>query len=753
MPLLFGLTMFGSALLLFVVQPLIGRLLLPLLGGSPLVWNTALVFFQGILLLGYTYAHRLGQWHSRSAVLLHAVVLTLPLLILPFLVDGDRARTWLTQFGPMFGLLALLLTIVGLPFFALATTAPLLQTWFSRSGHRRASDPYFLYVASNAGSMIALVAYPFLIEPFLPLAMQSATWRVGYIAVVVAILLCGISIGRGTPPPVTEAAETPPQPITTARRLRWIGLSALPSSLLVSVTSYLTTDLAPMPLLWLLPLALYLLTFMLAFSTSIRIPTQTLGRVLMILVSAVALAMLLHASEPLFLVLACHLLMFFLATLLAHCQLAADRPPAGDLTQFYLVMSLGGVLGGIFNVWLAPLLFHRAGLIEYPLAIALVSLARSPEDDPRIRTTDWLLPMLLLLATLGWRALIQQNAWIAGSVADLSKQLSLPAENLRGGLTYGVSLLLAYMLVDRRLRFAIAIAGLILISRMDDGPVGRTILLERNHLGLVQVAIDPDEQFIRMVHGNTIHGQQWRDRSDPRHGDPLTYYHRRGPMGEVFKQGFDPDNRPIRIGAIGLGTGSLAAYAKPNQDWDFFELDPAVEKLARDDQYFTYLRDTKAKSMQVILGDARLQLETIPDGSYNLLIVDAFSSDSIPIHLITAEALELYRRKLTPDGVLAIHLSNRYLKLSPIVAKLAESAEPAWTIMLAQDRGVDDEIQKAEGRFPSEWVLLAPNAERLAPWKRNRLFSPYRAPAGTPRWTDDYAALLAAILPVWGEPD
>jgi SAM-dependent methyltransferase len=788
---LYALTLLAGALLLFAVQPMAGRMLLPSLGGSPAVWNTCLVFFQGMLLLGYLYAHlttrRLGV---RRQAWLHIVLLAAVILALPIAVPRSEPPTD----APAAWLLGTLAVMVGLPFLAVSTTSPLLQRWYAGTRARGAKDPYFLSVASNLGCLMALIAYPTVIEPHLNLSQQGDWWRWGYVGYVGLVMVCAIAVSRDAP---AERVTWPPQPLPAltqpgsplpseeapgngeptrsagASRLTWLVLAFVPASLLTGVTQAITTDVAPIPLLWVVPLALYLLTFIIAFAPGVRLPLGRLGKVLAVCAVALALTLLAGATEPLGLVLGIHLVTFFMAALVCHGRLAAERPPAERLTSFYLWMSLGGVLGGAFNALAAPILFHRLGFVEYPLALmAACALRPVPADRLRLRASDFVAPLLLGLAAVGL-ILLARTEFIAAWLADLSDTTALPADMLKRAGCFGLPLIVAYFFVDRPIRFALGLGALFLAGTFDAGAQGRVLHIERNFLGVIKVTESSDGQLVRMVHGSTVHGQQRKEprpqyvatlalpvgaanplnglsilaaadgRWDDRHR-PLTYYHPTGPAGIAFRFLVDGWKGPRRIGAVGLGTGAIASYARPNQDWTFYELDPAVERLARDDRYFTFLRDSPARSLNVVIGDARLRLAAEPDGSFDLLVLDAFSSDAIPIHLLTAEAFAMYERKLAPGGVILLHLSNRYLDLPPVVATVARSIPQPMVVRVNDDLGLSDR-ERDEGKSPSIWAIVARRDEDFGPLTRAiRGFTPVRE-TNTPRWTDDRADLLGAL--------
>lgn len=762
MPVLYGLTLLIGAALLFAVQPMTGRMLLPMLGGSPAVWNTCLVFFQGVLLLGYLYSHlatnRLGL---RVHAVLHVGLVALVLFALPI---GVTASDPPTEY-PAVWLLGALMVAVGLPFFVISTTSPLLQRWYATTRARGAGDPYFLSVASNLGSLVALLAYPLLIEPTLTRSEQADGWRWGYVVYLGLVAGCALGVRR-------EAASGPrTEPLAAScPRLRWVLLALVPSSLLVGVTNAITTDVAPIPLLWVVPLALYLLTFIIAFAPGVRLPLGVLGKALAVSAIALTLTFVSGATEPLGVVLGIHLATFFVAALACHARLAAERPAAEHLTSFYLWMSVGGVLGGAFNALVAPVLFHRLGFVEYPLALVAACLLR----PSRLRRSVWdFIGPLVLGGTVAAIILLSRLPVARGWAASLAAASGLPADMVRTAAAFGVPLVASYFFVERPVRFALGLGAILLAASLDEGAQGRVLHLERNFLGVVKVTSSPDGDFTRMVHGNTVHGQQrnaprakyvaafalplgaanplaeacaivtadtrWDDRRRP-----LTYYYPTGPAGTTFRFLVDGWTGPRRIGAVGLGTGALASYARPDQDWTFFELDPAVERLARDERYFTFLRDAKARSLNVVIGDARRRLAEQPDGAFDLMVLDAFSSDSIPVHLLTAEAFELYERKLAPGGVILMHLSNRYLDLAPVVGKIAQTASPPLVVLRNDDLGLS-ERDAEDGKSASIWVAVARRDEDFGPLARPVRGFTKMGPSAAPRWTDDRADVLGAF--------
>jgi len=757
LPVLFAITLFIGATLLFLVQPLVGKLLLPLVGGSPGVWNTCMVFFQAVLLGGYLYAHHsTRQLGVRRQSLLHLFLLAAvlvsfqagltatgsPVPVVSRLLPAD-------QDYPIFGLVALLTVAIGVPFFVLSTTSPLLQRWFAASGHPSAQDPYFLYAASNAGSLLGLLIYPLVLEPRLTSSEQQWVFAGGVLAYIGLVLACAATVlrhpERAAVPPrdaelLTQAEQVqpplqPPEALSAKRMGRWVLLSFLPSSLLLAVTTHVSTDLAPVPLLWVVPLALYLVSFILVFARWPESLQRIVSRVTPVLILFVVLSLLLQAAEPFGLIGALHLGAFFGVCLMCHGELAKDRPPPEHLTAFYFWMSLGGVLGGLFVALAAPVAFHKLGMVEYPLALVLAAAIRPRTDDdppgPQLRWADLAVVLVLLGLSIGLVVVVPRFVTVP---LEADNPEALPARLLRGGLMFGLPAVAAFALVRRPARYALALAALFVASAFDPGQLGETLHMERNFFGVVRVTKSPDGQFIRLIHGTTLHGQQRADEPDrPR---PMTYYHTRGPVGALFHT--LPADRLQRVGVIGLGTGAVAYYAQPGQHWTFFEIDPAVARIAND--FFRFLPTCAADSCDVILGDARRSLARFPDQHFDLLILDGFCSDAIPVHLLTREAFALYFSKLTANGVLAVHISNNHLDLPPLVARQAASHDPPLAVRYCHD--IANEAERLDGKSDSQWMVLARSEAALGKMATHAYWQRVPLVPG-PIWRDDFANVLS----------
>jgi len=664
----FCAAVFLSAALLFAVQPMAAKMLLPLFGGAPNVWNTCLLFYQAVLLLGYLYAHGVARRLSpRAQAAVHLVLLAVvTAFLLP--IEVSRELDGAIVSSPLSALLSRLLVHVGLPFFVLAGTGTLLQAWFARTSHPDAGDPYFLYAAGNLGSMLALIAYPTVLEPSLGVAEQSRLWALGFGGL--GLLIAGAAATMQTGDAAVTAKPTAAEPLTSRRRAGWLLNAFIPCAVMMGVTLYLTTDIAPVPMLWVLPLGLYLLGFIVAFA---RVPEGVLAAAgaLMAVAVAGALAHLITEQElPTWGALSLHCGACFLVAVVFHGRLATDRPPTAHLTEFYLWISAGGALGGVANALLAPVLFDS--LIEYPL---------------------WLI--LALAAVISpWRH--------AGPTRSLA-----------------LAVVLCLVLVE---------------SRRDDDRDRGVIFRHRSFFGVLTVADDADGECRHLLNGTTPHGRQFRD--PVRALEALSYYHRRGPIGDVFTHFSGPLAKP-EVGLVGLGAGALAAYGEPGQRVTFYELDPHVADVASDPTLFTYLEDCKAH-LEIVLGDARLRLADARDAQYGILVIDAFSSDAIPMHLITREAVALYLSKLAPDGILAIHISNRYLRLRGVVARLAEDA---GLHLRRQQIKVKDGCRESY----MEWVIMARDLAHFGSLLESDWWEEVPVDDTVRLWTDDFSDIAGVM--------
>lgn len=670
----FVVTLLVSSGLIFLVQPMVAKMVLPLLGGVPAVWTASILFFQTTLLAGYAYAHlavtRLG---ARRQALLQVVVVLAPLAVLPIALP--HGWTPPEDSNPVPWLLAVLALTAGLPLFVVSSTGPAIQRWFASTRQRGARDPYFLFAASNLGSLLGLAAYPLLVERTLSLHDQARLWAGGYLVLVASTAACAVVLWRSQAEQVAEARDDAPG---RRQRLRWVVLAFVPSSLMLGVTAQITSEVAPIPLFWVIGLALYLVTLIVAFSLRSSAPPRALVAALPVLVLGVVVVTFLRPTHSSW-VLVLHLVTFFVAALVCHGQLAADRPAARHLTDFYLWVAVGGALGGAFNAVVAPSVFSR--LVEYPFALFLACLLR-----PRLLRPDrfWSRGRGLALLALGAFAL----AAVATTVGQ-----------------QGV------LLADR------SFFGVYKVKRLDDK--GR--------------------RYHALVDGNTLHGLQ--DRSPARAREPLLYFYRGGPAGELFAA-LRTTRPTARVGVVGLGAGSLSCYARPGDRWTFFELDPTIERIARDPSLFTLLRKC-APSAQVVLGDGRLSLAKQPDRSFDVIALDAFQSESVPVHLLTREAVAIYTRKLAPHGLLAFHVTNQYLDLHTVLGNLAGAAG-----LIAFERD-DLDAGRANGRAPSRWVAMARSPADLGPIAAKAGWRRLAPEAGQRLWTDQYSNVLALLRWKW----
>ena len=718
----FGATIFLSAFLMFIVEPMIARMVLPLLGGAAAVWTTCLVFFQTVLLCGYAYAHGattlLG---SRRQAALHIGVVLLPLLFLPV---GLGSGTPPPTDNPAGWLLLTLLTSIGLPFFALSTSAAVLQKWYSVTDDEGASDPYFLYAASNLGSFAALIAYPLLVERTLRLQQQAQLWTAGYALLALLTIACAVSMWRRGAPAAAAVARTAAaaaEPIAWRRRLRWTALAFVPSSLLLAVTSYMSTDVASVPLLWMVPLCVYLGTFVIAFSPAAARARALASRFMPLAVIVLALLLIAQMNQPATVVIPLHLLVFAVAALACHGAVADDRPSTARLTEFYFWISLGGMLGGLFNAVLAPVVF--TGIVEYPLVLVVACLVRRavPAQPRRSRGADaaW-------IAAVGGIALL--SVWVNGQFGSVSRFLILGAS---------IPALLAFGQQRRPLRFAGCVGVLLLSGAFVQSPFGRAVYADRTFFGVYRVRVDERLNYRFMFHGPTLHGMQSTDAS--RRAVSLSYFHVNGPIGQVFAAA--PNAAAAgEVAVVGLGVGSLASYAGPAQRWTIYEIDPAVEDVARNPAFFTYLQDC-GRRCEVVIGDARVSLGRARPQQFGVLILDAFSSDAIPVHLLTREALALYLSRLAPNGIIALHISNLHLSLSPVLGRLA--ADQGLVALWQREPATAGSL--AEGKFPSEWMVIARTPGDLGALVHDARWKPPAVAADTPLWTDDFSNILSVL--------
>ncbi len=734
---LYSVALFVGAALLFWIQLFTSKMLLPTLGGSAAVWNTCLVFFQVSLLVGYLWAHALARWlPGRLGMVAHIVLLAAASALLPVSVVGLQNPP--TGSNPIPWLLETLLVLVGPPFVFLAATAPTLQAWFARTGDRGARDPYFLYAASNLGSLAALISYPSAIEPSLPLAEQSRWWSAGYLLLIGLTAICallsrGAERERGESGFYIELAADEIGGRLWLLRLRWVLLACLPSSLLLGVTSHLTSDVAAVPLLWVIPLVLYLLSFVLAFQRLVRLPEGLTKSMQALLLVPLAVTLLVGEGDDAMPVFALHLAAFFATALLCHQEVARLRPSPRRLTEFYLFIALGGALGGMFNALLAPLVFAR--VIEYPLALVVASALR-PGPLPSIRqwraaAADILLPALMLALIL----LVQWNTNL--DLQDMSETAPLVLMIIIAGAVFGSQ--------HRPIRFSLGLAAMIAGGAII-ADTGNVLTGTRNFYGVLRVLATESPPLHTLVNGTTPHGSQSLDPEVRLR--PLSYYHRDGPLGQLFEH-VSGTRLTRRVAVVGLGAGAIACYERAGEAWTFFDINPAVIEIAENAALFTFTRDCPGKR-DVVLGDARLSLTRQPDAGFDMIILDAFNSDAIPVHLMTRDAVQLYLAKLRPGGLLVFHVSNRYLTLAPVLGDVAGAltlTARRWSDDSdADDTDVDDESAAKEPKDASEWVIVARNGGDLKPIDTDDRWEALPADPARRIWTDEYSNVLGTLL-------
>ena len=713
-PWLFVIAVFSSAALVFLVEPLIGKMLLPQLGGSPAIWNTSLAFFQLALLAGYGYAHALQRLSTvRLQMAVHLLVLAGAALVLPLRVTGVFGQPWIN--APALWLAAALAVSLGPPFAALSATAPLLQAWYARLNGQgpEGPSPYRLYAASNLGSLLALAAYPALVEPLVGLSAQARAWSLAYLVFTAFLTAMTAMAWRApsTATPMLEAAPTTPW----RERLLWIALAAAPASLLTGVTAHITADVASVPFLWVVPLELYLGTFVIAFSGVAKGPAKWLLN-LQVLAIPASLMMLFEPTTPWPEQLVVHLTAFFVAALVCHQVLAARRPPPARLTEFYLCMSLGGVIGGGFNAFLAPLLFPDVW--EYPAVLVLACLFRPSETAERERPTAvWLVAGLIWVAPLCVPHLV---------LLDILRQALLLAPTV-----------IAVMLRRRAVAVTVLFAALALAAEVQG--IGRYKEHHRSFFGVMHLAdiqvrgLGPTRI---MVHGTTLHGVQAQDRA--RRCQPTAYYAPASIIGSIFAK--ERARGPRRMGIVGLGAGTVAGFVRPGDSMRFFEIDPLVARITLDPAYFSFVHGCAKGPVDVVLGDARLSLAREPAAAYDLLMIDAFSSDSVPTHLLTVEAIRGYLRLVKPDGVLLLHLSNRNLELvGPAAAAVKAAGASALKGVHWVDAATSPYLES-----PGIVLLAAPNPRTLDRYRNDREWTP--TVRRTRAWTDDYTNVWGAMI-------
>jgi SAM-dependent methyltransferase len=730
---LFVLTILTGSFLLFLVQPMVARMALPKLGGAPAVWNSAMLIYQALLLAGYAYAHRLSREAPKRQATVHLVVLLgaalwLPIRLANIAVPADGS--------PVFWVPWLLFASIGPLFFAVSAQAPLMQRWFGLAGIQ--GEPYALYAASNLGSFGGLIAYPLLVEPNMPIQTQTWLWSGLYALLLLLVLICARAIWSGKDEAQPQHQNNIVASIAWRRRLYWIALAAVPSGLMLSTTSHLTTDLMAMPLIWVIPLGLYLLSFTVAFADN-RFLADVLCRIAPVVLILGGASVFLIWGKAAYVGLGVSIGMLFVLSVALHAEMYRARPAPSQLTEFYLMMSVGGVIGGLFCAIVAPLLFnwtweHPILLIAAALMLPQMRLFSLGEEDTFGRNGWTMVTMVIALAVLG-------IGFYVGS------ELAFESGHVRNALV-AVVLIAGLIVTGRRLAFALVlVAAMLANGGWNNIELSASGARLRSYFGTYTVSQSEDASVRWLSHGTTMHGMQLLDEPTL----PISYYGVNSGVGIAARRSDELFGTGGRIGVVGLGTGTLGCYKKPGQDWHFFEIDPLIVEIARERRIFSFVEKC-APEMRVHLGDARLTLGQQPQGKFDLLAIDAFSSDAIPIHLLTKEAFAVYRRVLKPDGLLLVHISNRYIDLNPVIA--AEAVQGGWAAALRLDSPPLAMVDK--GMRPSQWVALSRDPARLAQLtgpvhaKRAPYYYPdywmeLRAPRAGDRWTDDYASVLPYV--------
>jgi hypothetical protein len=719
---LFVVAILTGSFLLFLVQPMVARMALPRLGGAPAVWNSAMLVYQALLLGGYAYAHWLGRVPVRMQAGIHLAVLAVAAIWLPI---GLTAMELPAHAEPAFWVPWLFGASIGPLFFAISAQAPLLQRWYSVASGGR--DPYALYAASNIGSFGGLIAYPLIVEPSLALKGQSWLWTIGYALVFVLVAGCATLLPRKAPQEPHVAHHSPPP--GKLRVLHWIILAFVPSGLMLATTTFLTTDIVAMPMLWVLPLGLYLLSFSVAFREGDTIP-DLLAKFAPIIVLLFGATLIAGHQKLAYLNALIGLALLFVVAVALHSCMYRLRPAADRLTGFYLAMSVGGALGGVFSGLLAPVLFDWT--YEYPLLILAAGVLMPQtflfSTFARLwRGTGQILRIKILVATL----LVAIFVWLGtinpgGILGDMHEQVAFLAVATVGLIATG-----------RRVPYLVALAGgLFLFGGYRAIETSLSGDRTRSYFGVYTVNDEPGER--RLAHGTTLHGIQLKG---ARSRLPTTYYVPGSGVGRAMLAAPTLFGPAARIGVVGLGTGTLACYAQPGQQWRFYEIDPEVVDLSRDSGKFTFLRQC-APQARIAVGDARLRLAEAAPASLDLLALDAFSSDAVPMHLMTTEAFGTYGRVLAHDGLLLVHISNRFLALSPVVAGAA--AQGGWHAarLVYQPSALEARNEAAV----SDWIALSRDANMLARLTANdpQWFALTPKPGFTP-WTDDYASVVPVM--------
>lgn len=717
----FVAAIFAGSFLLFLVQPMVARMALPKLGGAPSVWNSAMLVYQALLLGGYGYAHLLGRLSPRAQGGVHLGLLLLAALWLPI---GLIATDLPADAQPAIWVPWLLGMSIGPLFFAVSAQAPLLQRWYATASGGR--DPYALYAASNLGSFGGLIAYPLLVEPLLAVQAQRWLWSAGYALVVLLVAACAWMLPRNAAQIAARPTSPAPSRATVAR---WVLLAFVASGLMLAATTYITTDIVAMPLLWVIPLGLYLLSFSIAFASN-RAAADIITRISPIIVLLFGGIMVSGLESRAYLNAILALVLLFAVSVALHSAMYRARPEPDRLTGFYLAMSLGGALGGVFAALVAPIVFDWTW--EYPLLILLAGL---------------LVPQELLIEPIArrWQSTAQHGRIMTLAVALAMLLLVIAALSGTGGLGDGANRAVVFAVIaglglvalGHRVAYMIVLVGTLTIF---GGFNSLMLSLDgqartRSYFGVYTVRQNATER--QLAHGTTVHGTELLG-SAQRETMPTTYYVAGSGIGQAMQAAPGLYGPHARIGVVGLGAGTLACYARPGQQWRIFEIDPAIAQIAR--TRFGYLRRCLPDA-EIVIGDARLAIAAQPSATLDLLALDAFSSDAVPMHLMTREAFRGYARVLAPNGLLLVHISNRFIDLAPVVA--ANARVDGWQARAFVYRPGP---VRREGETVSAWIALSHDRSALAALVRsNPGWAPLAARPGFAPWTDDHSSILPLL--------
>ncbi len=743
--LIFTLTAFVGSFLLFMVQPLAGKLILPCLGGAPAVWTACMLFFQTVLLFGYVYAAQaIKKVGCEKQSVLHILLLVLGFVFLPLSIDFSGLDSAIHQ--PVTWMLAKLVASIGFLFFVVSANAPMVQRWYSTIGQRDSTDPYFLYAASNVGSLVALLGYPLVMEPNFSVSDAREIWSGGYLVLTFLVLVCSFIVwkdsGKDSKNEQDQSESSKLEP-SMLQKLKWVFWAFIPNSCMLAVTMHISTDVASIPLMWVIPLAIFLVSFILVFAKIDFWREFAWDSYLAPFGTVFATVFFLRMSDPAWLSIGVHFSLLFIICMSFHSRLAKSRPQSEFLNSFFVWMSVGGILGGIFNSVVAPMVFKTQ--LEYPLTIivAIIGIGfvnKESKDNSLKRLLFSFLFLLLVTQIFGYFSVAYSKKLFSdkGMVIFLACATYLFAF-LRARKISGFVFL---FLMSLGLHFYTTSLSCIKTDRSFFGVmrIVKEVFSTEEIIGNKMVTKTYDMVY-KLRHGTTLHGVERKLKIRPIF--PLSYYSREGPIGEVFRL-MKINRRGKSVAVVGLGCGTLAYYGRDWQKFDFFEIDPEVIKIATDKDYFTYLARCKSK-YRILAGDARVNLSTkIQDRFYDLMVLDAFSSDSIPVHLLTKEAIQLYKSKLKPGGVLAFHISNRFFDLRPVLARICADLglKCFYRYDFPQQYSVKYDWYDLQNLSSSLWLIAAKEEASIrGVFAYNKWRKPV-FPEGFKTWTDDYSNLL-----------